>query len=361
ARPGCHARSVARRQARRGRTRRLRPRTSRTGRAPAVPAPGCRPDPACHGHLRARLVPDLFGPGRRHDRGPRRWTGRARGQPRGVRGGCAMTVNVGVIGTGMMGAAHARTLASAVAGARVAAVSDADEAKARGVAHEIDDRIRLYADHVELINDADVDAVLVVSPDHTHEALTIACVEAGKPVLCEKPLAATAEDCLRVVGLEQAKGRRLVQLGYMRRFDPAYVDMQKVLDSGEIGRPLLTHCAHRNAVALPFFTSEMPITNSAVHEIDAARWLLSEEITRVTAHMPRTSGLASAELTDPRLVVLETASGVVVDVEVFVNAQYGYDVRCEVVAEQGTVSLSTPSRTVLRRENTEGARVHEDF
>ena len=78
---------------------------------------------------------------------------------------------------------------------------------------------------------------------------------------------------------------------------------------------------------------EMLITDSIVHEIDTIRWLLGEEISRATVFTPRPSGLAAAGLQDPLVVVFEMESGRLVDVECFVNAQYGYDIRCEVAVE----------------------------
>jgi myo-inositol 2-dehydrogenase/D-chiro-inositol 1-dehydrogenase len=123
----------------------------------------------------------------------------------------------------------------------------------------------------------------------------------------------------------------------MRRRDPLYEELRACL--GAIGAPLLVHCAHRNAQAPATFTSEMLITSSCVHEIDITRWLLGEEIVAATVRAPRSSRQAPAGLLDPQLILLETASGVLVEVEVFVNARYGYDVRCEVVGEQGTLRL----------------------
>ena len=157
-------------------------------------------------------------------------------------------------------------------------------------------------------------------------------------MLCEKPLATTAEACLRVIEAEVASGRRLVSLGFMRRFDPLYEELRAVL--GAAGAPLLVHCAHRNAQAPAIYTSEMLITSSCVHEIDISRWLLGEEIVAATVRAPRSTRQAPDGLVDPQLILLETASGVLIDVEVFVNAKYGYDIRCEVVGEQGTVRLA---------------------
>ena len=243
-----------------------------------------------------------------------------------------------------MGADHAATLASAVAGATLAAVSDADTARMDAIAMRCAAR-RAHADPHALIHDPAVDAVLIASPDDTHAALVLDCLSIGKPVLCEKPLAPNAAECLEIVARESALGRRLVQVGFMRRFDPGYVAMKRALDAGELGAPLLMHCTHRNRTAPPFINSRSLITNAAVHEIDIARWLLDREITRATVVPSRPTSLG--KIRDPQFVLLEMADAVLVDVEVFVNAQYGYDVRAELVGETGTVSLAAPC--VVRR------------
>ena len=168
------------------------------------------------------------------------------------------------------------------------------------VADELGDPT-VHADALELIADPAVDAVVVASPAATHEPYALACIAAGKPVLCEKPLATSAAAALRIVEAERAAGRRLVTVGFMRRYDPGYVDLKARLDAGEIGAPLLVHCAHRNVSVHEFFDSAMIITDSAVHEIDVARWLLDDEIVRVTVLAPRPSRRAREGLRDPQL------------------------------------------------------------
>ena len=247
-----------------------------------------------------------------------------------------MAVSVGVIGTGVMGSEHVRRLAGEVEGVVVAAVADADLARAAAAASAVG--ARTHADAVELIRSDDVDAVVVASSDATHADFVLACLAEGKPVLCEKPLATTAEASLLVAEAEAASGRRLVQVGFMRRFDPGYAAMKRELDAGRLGEPLLVHCAHRNPSVPPTYTSDMLITSSLTHEIDVIRWITGEEIVAVTVRAPRSSSRANG-LRDPQLAILETASGVLVDAEVFANAGYGYDIRCELVGEQGTASL----------------------
>jgi len=235
-----------------------------------------------------------------------------------------------------MGSEHVRRLANEVEGAVVSAVADADPARATAAASAVG--ARAHVDAVELIRSDEVDAVVVASSDATHADFVLACLAEGKPVLCEKPLATTAEASLLVAEAEAASGRRLVQVGFMRRFDPAYAALKRELDEGRLGTPLLLHCAHRNAGVPPGYTSEMLITSSLTHEIDVIRWITGEEIVSVTVRAPRSSSRANG-LRDPQLAILETASGVLVDAEVFANAGYGYDIRCELVGEEGAASL----------------------
>lgn len=276
-----------------------------------------------------------------------------------------MTVRVGIIGTGVMGADHARLLGGVVSGASLGAVFDVDQARAAAVADSIAvapgaDPIRVLDDPIKLINDPDLDAVVIASSDATHEEYVLACIAAGRPVFCEKPLAPTVAGCRRILDAEQAYGSRLVTVGFMRRYDPAYVDVRGALSDGAIGTPLMLHCTHRNPGAPVNQPSAAVITNSAIHELDIARWLLRDEITAVTVHAPR-STRAAGSTRDPLFLVLESAGGVIIDIEVFVNARYGYDVRCELVGELGTVSLDAPPATLLRQDGSAGRRLPGDW
>jgi myo-inositol 2-dehydrogenase / D-chiro-inositol 1-dehydrogenase len=256
-----------------------------------------------------------------------------------------MTVQVGLIGCGVMGADHARILVGDVAGAELVAVYDADAQRAEGVA-AMAKGVRTFASARELIADRNVRAVIIAAPDAIHAELSIACVEAGKHALCEKPLAASLEECRAVIAAEIKSGRRLIQVGFMRRFDPGYRAMKADIASGRLGQPLFFHCVHRNAVAPSYITSDLVIANSAVHEFDIARFLLDEEYASVAVTSARATTKAPARR--PQFIVLESASGVVVTVESFLDAQYGYDVQAELVCENGAVSLN-PHRAVSGR------------
>ena len=264
-------------------------------------------------------------------------------------------LRIGVVGLGVMGAGHLRMLVADVPRAHVVAVCDVDVERARTVAGG---GVRVHEDPVELIRSDEVQAVLVASSDASHADLVLACLEAGKPVLCEKPLATTAAAGLAVAEAEAALGRRLVQVGFMRRFDPRYAAVKREIDEGRVGRPLLVHCAHRNAAVPPTYTSDMLITSSGTHEFDVVRWLTGQEIVGATVLTPRATSRAAGGMRDPQLLILETEDGVLVDVEVFVNAGYGYDIRCELVGETGTVELE-PAVTLGFLERFADAYRHE--
>jgi myo-inositol 2-dehydrogenase/D-chiro-inositol 1-dehydrogenase len=149
-----------------------------------------------------------------------------------------MTLQVGVIGAGLMGTTHARVLSTSVAGAQVAAVSDAIAESATRLADEVRAE-RVFTDALELIGDPAIDAVIVASPGETHEQFVVACLEAGKPVLCEKPLATRAQAARRVLEAEAALGRRLaadVQRQAARRLGPRDVEVPLDLDRAGAGR-----------------------------------------------------------------------------------------------------------------------------
>src|SRR5919108_2011369 len=151
-----------------------------------------------------------------------------------------MTLNVGVVGTGMMGQDHVKRLATAVPDAKVVAVSDVNLEQAKRVGEGVGARV--LSDGHELIGDDQVQAVLIASPGFTHEEFTLACLAADKPVLCEKPLAPTTDACLRVLEAEAPLPRRLVQGGVMRRYDDGFRALKQRLDEGLVGRALLLHC-----------------------------------------------------------------------------------------------------------------------
>ncbi len=271
-----------------------------------------------------------------------------------------MTLRFGVIGTGMIGRDHARRIVHVLSGADVTAVTDVNRANAESCARDVAPRARVFDDGHALINDQSVDAVAVCSWGPTHEEFVLAAIAAGKPVFCEKPLATTAEGARRIVEAESRFGRRLVQVGFMRRYDRGYVALKKTVD-GEIGAPLMVHAKHRNPEVGDSYTTPMAIIDTAIHEIDVLRWLLDDDYVSAQVICPRKSRHASSHLADPQIVLLETKKGIRIDVEIFVNCKYGYDIQCEVVGEEGVAYLPEPLAITTRRNAMLGQPVLMDW
>lgn len=261
-----------------------------------------------------------------------------------------MTLKIGVIGAGAIGQEHIERLHGKLAGSRVTAINDIDAAGARAVAARLCPDAAVHDGAQGVIDDPDVDAVVVASWGPSHAEFVLAAVAAGKPVFCEKPLATTAEACLQIVEAEIASGRHLVQVGFMRRYDAGYRLLKQVVDSGEIGAPLMLHCAHRNPSVPAHYAGDMGITDTFIHEIDVLRWLVGDDYVSAQVIQGRRSRHAMNGLDDPYLVILKTRSGVVIDTEIFVNCQFGYDIQCQVVGEDGAASLPEPATPPIRKD-----------
>ncbi len=268
-----------------------------------------------------------------------------------------MTVRIAVIGAGLMGADHARIVAEDMPGATLQVVCDMDLARARRVADDLG--AQDVANNPEtVIARADVDAVIVASPDFTHTPLSMACIKAGKRVLCEKPLSQSPAECLSVMRAEQAAGARFVQLGFMRRYDQAYVEMRHALTSGQLGRALMMHNFHRN-VTTPAadFTGAMAITNSAPDEFDVVRHVLGTEYASIAAWQPKRSDALVA----PVVMTLETTDHQIVTIEINNNAAYGYDVRAELVGEAASIAMNHVAHTRTDRALSTAAAYEQDW
>ena len=280
-----------------------------------------------------------------------------------------MTLHIGVIGTGMIGQDHIRRITQVLSGADIIAVSDANADVAHQVAAGLknanerrlrSEQINVHSAGSDLIADPNVDAVIVASWGPTHEEFVLAAIGAGKPVFCEKPLATTESACRNIMQAEVATGRRLVQVGFMRRYDAAYRALKKTVDDGVIGAPLLYYSGHRNPSVPSHYTKDMAIVDTAVHDFDVIRWLLGEELTSISVLAAKPNSLGE-NLQDPLLMILRTQSGVLVTVETSVNIRYGYDIRGEVVGERGTAALADRGPVLLRSGNRVGTEVPEDW
>ena len=260
-------------------------------------------------------------------------------------------LRIGLVGTGMIGRTHIERINNTLQGGKVIACADVNADFCKSVADKYG--IKAYEKGEDMIKANDIDAVIVTTIDAFHEKYVMEAIKAGKYVFCEKPLSPEADACRRIVDAEIAGGKQLVQVGFMRCYDPGYRQIKALLESGKYGAPLMLHCVHRNYDA-PGFTNSTAVEASMIHEIDVLRWLLGEDYAFVEVAYPKTTRFAEDGIRDPQIMYLTTKSGVRIDVESFVNCRYGYDVKCEVVCEEGTLNLPEPANVMIR---TNDARV----
>jgi len=261
-----------------------------------------------------------------------------------------MLLRIGVIGTGGIGKGHIRRITDTIPNATVVAVNDINTKTVKAVAEEFGARIE--TDPHKLIFSDDVDAIIIASWDPTHEEFCVSAIRAGKYVFCEKPLSDTSAGCRRIMDAEINGGKRLLQVGFMRRYDKGYRQMREAISSGRIGNPLILHCQHRNlAPTGAKHTTEMSVNGALVHEFDITRFLIGDDDPYISAQLvyPRSTRYADKDLIDPQLVYLETKNGVRIELEIFMNCQYGYDIQCEVVGEDGTVRLPDPANIIVKQ------------
>ena len=268
-------------------------------------------------------------------------------------------LRIGVVGCGAIGREHIERITSRLSGGQVVAVSDVFVEGAQKVGGPIGATV--YNNSADLVNDPDVDAVICTTPGFAHKETVMQAIEVGKPIFCEKPLTTTAEESMDIIEAEMESGKHLVQVGFMRRYDKSYRQVKKMLDSGEFGAPLYLKCNHWIPRAGDNYDEEMSIYDIAIHEIDVLHWLVGDEYETAQVMIPRQSKHAYRDVKDPQLLFLKCRSGLIAMVEIFMNCQFGYDVNCQIVCEEGVIDLPAASAPVIRRAGMHGVHMETNW
>ena len=250
---------------------------------------------------------------------------------------------MGLIGAGRLGRVYARDLASRIAETKLVAIADPVEAVAKEVAAEFDVP-RHYADALALIDDAAVDAIVIVSPTHTHRELVIAAASRKKATFCEKPPALSLDEVAEMQEAVSSSGMFL-QMGFMRRFDAGYASAKKQIEEGRIGTPLVFKSTSRDPFrpsleyANPRSSGGM-LLDMGIHDFDLARWFMGEVRTvstiGATIAYPE---LATVGDIDNAVASLTFASGKLGVVDLSRSGIYGYDISTEILGLQGTLKI----------------------
>jgi predicted dehydrogenase len=196
-----------------------------------------------------------------------------------------------------------------------------------------------------------LDAVVIAAPDKFHASAVKTAAAAGKDILCEKPLAlslAEAQELLDAV----SKAKVRLQVGFMRRYDPAYAAAMKRIEAGEIGVPVIFKSIGRDKDGPPL-TAYQPKINgmlfytNSIHDFDLARWLMQDEIAEVHAYTTVAIRPEVAQFGDvvASVVNLKFNQGAIGNIESHAQAAYGYDVRTEIVGSKGSILVGSFHKT----------------
>ncbi len=252
----------------------------------------------------------------------------------------AAPVRLALFGLGAMGLHHLTIFQSLAPWAQIIAVADSHPPFAERAAAVVP-AVNVFHDPLDCLHNVDIDAAVVATADPTHHGIVDACIARGIYVLCEKPLTLSAEESWRLVKAERASGRRLVQVGYMRRYDSDYRHLYDTLRSGRVGRPLLIRQRHHNPLTTNTFQAQQLIASSAAHDIDLFRWLTGEEINVVNCAAKSSDDRSTVTV----LVTLKSESGILGVVEVGRGPGMQYDIGLDLVADGGSLTLASPSLT----------------
>jgi len=255
-------------------------------------------------------------------------------------------LGVGVVGVGEMGKRHAENIRRLVPEARLIAIADVASERARQVAAELEIE-HSYGNLEDMLERKDLDAILIATPDKFHAQAVEAAARAGKHILCEKPLALTLADARSALEAVANAGGRL-QVGFMRRYDPAYAAAMKRIEAGEIGVPVLFKSIGRDKDAPPLAAYESNVNGmlfytNTIHDFDLARWLMQDEVAEVHAYTTSAIRPEVARYGDvvASVVNLRYQKGAIGNIESYAQAVYGYDVRTEIVGSKGSILVGT--------------------
>ena len=263
-------------------------------------------------------------------------------------------VRFGVLGAGRIGKVHANTIAGS-GRANVAYVADAIPEAAAALAASVGAKVASIDD---IMVTSDVDAILIATPTDTHADLIEQAARAKKAILCEKPVSLSVgriEQCLKVV---EAAGVPLM-IGFNRRYDPNFQNLQQRLRAGDIGEVELVTIISRDPAPPPVSYIERSgglFRDMMIHDFDMARFLVGEDF--VTVHALGSAlvdpAIGTAGDVDTASVQMQTASGKIVVITNSRRATYGYDQRIEVHGSKGMLRAGNVHMTTLERADGAG-------
>jgi predicted dehydrogenase len=266
-------------------------------------------------------------------------------------------------GAGRVGIVHGRNLAAGVPGASLAAIADPDSTMRNAAAQELGCDLT-FDNSLEGVTDDRIDAVVISGPTSTHADLAIAALDAGKHILCEKPLASNIEEGQAIV-TAMSKSSGTLTMAFMRRFDSRFRRAHNHLSAGAIGAPILVRSSGRGPGLPPEWAWDPETSGGLVaevnsHDLDTIRWMSGQEFVSVHALGRASIRPDIAErykgFVDILIASFELSDGALGQLDGACPAGYGYDARVEIVGTEGILMVGGPTEDSPLLVRRDGAR-----
>lgn len=273
-------------------------------------------------------------------------------------------IGFGLIGSGFISKVHLDALRT-VPGAEVLAIADVDHARAKGFA-EMFGVQRTYPSHTAMLEDPAIDAVVIGIPNCHHARVAMDAMNAGRHVICEKPLALTLDDARAMINLAKAKG---VVLGYAEElcFVPKFVRAKELMESGGIGKPyLLRQCEKHAGPYSPWFWQPEQagggiLMDMGCHSIECIRWALGKpKVKSVLAHMGTYLHGEFTKEEDHVILVIEFEGGAIGQVESSWALKGGMDSTLEIFGTEGVIYADLLKGNAVRTYSENGFPGEDD-
>lgn len=253
-------------------------------------------------------------------------------------------IRCAVLGLGRLGYWHAENLMTKIKGAELSCIADPFANQAEKLANELGVK-NWTKDPSEVFANDELDAVIIATPTSTHASMIKQAATHKKHIFVEKPITHDLEESDEVIQVIQ-ENRVYCQVGFMRRFDPAYAEAKRRILAGDIGKPIYFKGVSRDPGSPPaeFIKNSGGIfLDMSIHDYDIARFLMESEVTSVSSHGNILVNTFMEEFhdVDQALTYLTFASGAAADIEASRNAFYGYDIRGEVIGTEGTIAIGS--------------------
>ena len=272
-------------------------------------------------------------------------------------------VRIAVVGVGRIGVTHAENLARRVRGARLVAVTTSREERAAEARRFCGD-VTVHPDLDALLAAEELDAVCIASSTSAHADNVEQCAAAGVQIFCEKPLALTLTDCDQAIAAVERAGVKLM-MGHVRQFDAGHVEAKRLIEAGAIGNPLVFRAISGDVDPPPPSFADPAVSGGLIldamyHDLYVARWLLEDEVMRAYAEGDALVDPAIGAVgdVDNAVVTLRFAGGPMGTLSVSRTCRYGYDLRVEVIGDEGAVQVGYFRQTPVRLLDRQG--VHHD-